>query len=158
MAASLDVIFQALAFAVFLLGSAALAWIDAHTMRLPNRVLYPVAWIGIGLLACATATSDSWSRLAGALLSAALLVAVFFVLHKVSGLGLGDVRLAGLLGVFLGWVGPSVVITGLLSGMVGGGAFGAVLLATGKAERRMMLPYGPFLILGAWIALLRVAL
>ncbi|WP_157436517.1 prepilin peptidase [Actinospica robiniae] len=145
-------------FAVFLVGTAVLAMIDARTIRLPNRLLHPVAWTGLALLACAAACSGSWYRLTFALASAGALLGAFFLLHKMSGLGRGDVRLVGLLGLFLGWVGPATVFAGVALGTVAGGVFGAVLLLAHKADRRRMLPYGPFLVLGAWLALLLAAL
>lgn len=144
---------EAAAFAVFLVGTAVLALVDARTMRLPNRVLYPVSWSGLVLLTCAAMLSGSWHRLAVALASAAVLIAVFLLLHRTSGLGRGDVRLAGLLGLFLGWAGLGSVFAGLVLGTVIAGVFGALLLVH-SAGRRRMVPYGPFLILGAWLALL----
>lgn len=153
-----DDVLQIVAFTVFLVGTAALAAIDARTMLLPNRVMYPVAWSGMGLLAAAASVSGSWSRLLTAVLSGAVSVVVFFLVHKVSGLGLGDVRLAGLIGLFLGWFGPGVVLAGVVLGMVLGAVVGVVLLTAGKVGRRSMLPYGPFLVAGAWIALLCAAL
>lgn len=151
-------VLQVVAFAVFVAGTALLAAIDARTMLLPNRVLYPVAWSGVVLLAAAAGLSGSWSRLLTAALSCAVMAAVFFVAHKTSGLGLGDVRLAGLIGLFLGWFGPGAVLTGLGLGVGLGAVVGAALLAARKVGRRSMLPYGPFLVAGAWIALLRAAL
>lgn len=154
----LGVLFQVLAFAVFFAGTAILAVIDARTMRLPSRVLHPVAWSVLILLAAAAANSGSWSRLVAALASCAVLVAVFFLLYKTSGLGFGDVRLAGLLGLYLGWFGPAAVLTGLTVGALIGGVTGALLLAARRVGRHRMLPYGPFLVLGAWFALLRASL
>jgi leader peptidase (prepilin peptidase)/N-methyltransferase len=141
-------------FAVFLFGSALLAFLDARTLRLPSRVLYPAFWSGLTLLTWSAACSGSWPRLSVALLSAAVLVAVFFLLHKTSGLGRGDVRLVGLLGLFLGWFGPATVVGGVMLGTVIAGVTGAVLLLARRAERNGILPYGPFLIVGAWLALL----
>lgn len=154
----LTVGFETAGFAVFLIGTAALALIDARTMRLPNRVLYPVLWVGLVLLTCAAACSGSWLRLGVALALAVAVFVVFFLLHKTSGLGRGDVRLVVLIGLFLGWYGPATVFAGLALGTVIGGVLGAVLLLARKADRRRMLPYGPFLILGAWLALLLAAL
>jgi leader peptidase (prepilin peptidase)/N-methyltransferase len=148
-------VFEAAGFVVFLTGTALLALVDARTMRLPNRVLYPAMWAGLVLLAGATVCSGEWSRLAVALASAAVTVAVFFTLYKASSLGRGDVRLSGLLALFLGWFGPAVVFAGLALGTVIGGVVGAVFLAW-RGGRGRILPYGPFLVLGAWLALARV--
>ena len=146
--------FEVVGFAVFMIGTAVLALIDARTMRIPNRLLYPVFWSGLMLLTCSAACSVSWSRLTIALASAATTAAVFLLLHRTSGLGRGDVRLSGLLGLFLGWFGPATVLTGLVLGTLFAGMFGAALLVAGRADRRKRLPYGPFLIFGSWLALL----
>lgn len=63
-------------------------------------------------------------------------------------------RLAGLLGLFLGWIGPWAVVEGLLIGMLGASLVAALLLAMKQVGRHDMLAYGPFLIGGAWLALL----
>ncbi|WP_051451402.1 prepilin peptidase [Actinospica robiniae] len=154
MASLISTVFQILAFGVFLAGTASLAVIDARTMRLPNRVLYPVTATSFGLLAAAAAIGGGWARLGIALGAATVLVLVFGLLHRLTSLGCGDVRLVGLLGLVLGWVGPGVVVTGLLLGVLLAAVVATCLLVTRRMGRGEMLAYGPFLIGGAWLALL----
>jgi leader peptidase (prepilin peptidase) / N-methyltransferase len=154
MASLISTVLQFLAFGVFLAGTASLAVIDARTMLLPNRVLYPVAAISFGLLAAAAAIGGGWTRLGIALCVATVLVLVFSLLHKLSSLGCGDVRLVGLLGLVLGWVGLGAVVTGLLLGVLLAAVVATCLLVTRRMGRGDMLAYGPFLIGGAWLALL----
>jgi leader peptidase (prepilin peptidase)/N-methyltransferase len=69
-------------------------------------------------------------------------------------MGFGDVRLAGLLGFFLGWLGLAHVALGLFLGFLFGAVLGALLLATGRRNRRQAIPFGPFLAAGAIVAVL----
>ena len=77
------------------------------------------------------------------------------VIHLVSrgGLGDGDVRLAPLLGMALGWLNLALVPVGLLFGFFAGAVAGLVLIAIGRAGRRTQVPFGPFLALGTLAAL-----
>lgn len=154
MAQLLPEVFQGLSYVVFLGGTALLAWIDMRTILLPNRVLYPVTTVGFALLVVTAAMEGQWPCLGIALGSAVALLIVFGVLYRLTSLGFGDVRLAGLLGLFLGWAGPTAVVDGLLFGMAGAALVAGVLLATKRMERTGMVAYGPFLIGGAWLALL----
>ena len=81
---------------------------------------------------------------------------MFAVLHLVSprAMGFGDVRLAFLLGLDLGWLGAGEVVLGLLLGFVYGAVIGLLLIATGVRSRRDHIPFGPFLAAGALTALL----
>ncbi|MCZ0983291.1 hypothetical protein O1L60_41345 [Streptomyces diastatochromogenes] len=82
--------------------------------------------------------------------------AVFFTLHWVrpAWLGFGDVRLAGLLGTGLGWLGPGHLVFALMAGSVAGLTVGLALMAAGRATRHTRLPFGLFLAAGAIAALL----
>lgn len=146
--------FEVAAFGVFLVGSATLAVTDVRTQLIPNRVLYPVAWVTGSALVCAAAAGGTWPRLTEALVSSAVAAAVFFVLYKVSGLGLGDVRLAGLLALFLGWFSPVTTFVGLVLGVMIGGLVAGVILALRRVDRKRTLPFGACLVIGCWVALL----
>ena len=67
------------------------------------------------------------------------------------GLGLGDVKLAGVLGALLGWWGWDVALVGLLSGFVLGGLGALALLLTRRVDRRGSLAFGPAMLLGAYL-------
>jgi leader peptidase (prepilin peptidase)/N-methyltransferase len=89
------------------------------------------------------------------LLAMALLAGGYFALAKAypGGLGLGDVKLAGLLGLYLGWLGWRPVLVGTFAGFLLGGLLGVALLAARRAHRRTAIPFGPFMLAGALLAL-----
>jgi leader peptidase (prepilin peptidase)/N-methyltransferase len=69
------------------------------------------------------------------------------------GMGAGDVRLAPLLGMYLGWLNPGIVLPGLFFGFIAGAVVGVAMLAGNKAGRRTAIPFGPFLALGTVVAI-----
>ena len=69
-------------------------------------------------------------------------------------MGMGDVKLALVLGLFLGWLGLGHVAAGLFLGFLAGAVIGAALLVTGRRTRRDHLPFAPFLAVGATVAVL----
>ncbi len=72
-----------------------------------------------------------------------------WLITKKKAMGSGDIGIAGVTGLWLGW--PKI-LTGLWIAFVMGGVFGAYLLITKKASMKTAVPFGPFLILGGWIA------
>ena len=86
----------------------------------------------------------------GALIALVIMLGVY--LASRGGMGDGDVRLSPLIGAFLGWLNPGIVPIGLLFGFCAGALVGVVLLAIGAAGRKTALPFGPFLALGAIVA------
>ena len=71
-----------------------------------------------------------------------------------TGMGLGDVKLAGLLGLYLGWLGGGVLVAGTVLGFLTGALVGVVLIALGKAGRKTQVPLGPFMLVCAWVSIL----
>ncbi|GAA4426079.1 hypothetical protein GCM10023169_24520 [Georgenia halophila] len=140
-----------LAFAVVVLACALLVAIDLAAYRLPDVVIGPACLLFFVALTIASAVDGDWSRLGRSAASAGVLLVAYFVLAYISpsGLGLGDVKLAGLLGGFLGWLGWSQLFLGTLAAFVLGGLFGLVLLLTGRANRHTDFPFGPWMVAGA---------
>jgi leader peptidase (prepilin peptidase)/N-methyltransferase len=68
-------------------------------------------------------------------------------------MGFGDVKLAGVLGLYLGFVGWSAVAVGMASGVLLGGVLGIALLASGRASRGSRIPFGPFMLAGALLGI-----
>jgi leader peptidase (prepilin peptidase)/N-methyltransferase len=134
--------------------SLALALIDLDVRRLPNSIVLPSYGIGAALLLGAAATQRDWSAATRGLLAMALLFGLYLAIAHAyrGGMGLGDVKLAGVLGLYLGWLGWSSVLVGAFAGFLLGGLVGAVLLATRRAARRSALPFGPFMLTGALVA------
>ena len=133
----------------------ALALIDLDVRRLPNALVlpsYPV--IFVLLLASAWSHGDWWS-LARAAISAGALFAFYAVIALVhpAGMGLGDVKLSGILGMVLGYLSWSTLVIGGFLGFLLGAVVGVVLIAVGRGGRKTAVPFGPFMIAGALLAL-----
>ena len=145
----------AAAFVSLAVVSAILWVIDVRTHRLPNRVVLPGYAVGIVLLAVAAALAADPARLVRALVGMLLLFAGYFALRFASptSLGGGDVKLAGLLGLYLGWLGWEPLLVATAAAFVIGGVHAVILLARRRGNRRTRIPFGPALIGGAWVAI-----
>jgi leader peptidase (prepilin peptidase) / N-methyltransferase len=134
----------------------AISAIDVEHMRIPTAIVYVTAALGVPLLVLASAGTHHWSALAGAAVGGAVAFAAFFTLFYAvpRGIGFGDVRLAGLCGGFLGWLGYREAIVGFLLSFVVAGVPAALLLAMGKVQRSTRVPFGPFLAAGTVITVL----
>jgi leader peptidase (prepilin peptidase) / N-methyltransferase len=128
--------------------------IDLHTKRLPREVTYASIAIGFPLLVVASLVADEPRRIAMAVGGAALATAIMGLIHLASrgGMGDGDVRFAPLLGMYLGWQNPGIVPFGLFAGFIAGAVVGVALIIIGRGGRKTALPFGPFMALGAFIA------
>jgi len=134
----------------------ALALIDLDTHTLPNRIVLPAYPIGVLLLVVATIASGDWGDLLRASIGSAALFAFYLVLVLVypGGMGLGDVKLAGVLGLFLGYLGWPALIIGAFAAFVLGGLYAIVLLVTRRVARTGGIPFGPWMLAGAWVGIL----
>ena len=129
--------------------------VDLAVHRLPDRVTLPAyAVVTTALLVDAVALG-TWPALLRALLAgtAAFGLAAAAAVLSPRGLGFGDVKLLGLLGLVLGWVGWGALLAGVLLGLVTGAAASLTLIAAGRAGWRTALPFGPPLLVGAVLAL-----
>jgi leader peptidase (prepilin peptidase)/N-methyltransferase len=144
------------AFLVLTAALIAISAIDLEHFIIPNRIVYPVGFAGVILLAAAAGIEHDWASFERALLGAAGAFVFFFVLHVVAprGMGFGDVRLSFVLGLFLGWLGGFQVFGGLFTGFLLGAVIGSVLIAVGSRGRKQHIPFGPFLAAGTMIFVL----
>ncbi|MDA8271804.1 MAG: prepilin peptidase [Actinomycetota bacterium] len=133
----------------------ALALIDLEHYLVPKRIVYWSLAMVYGLLVVASAATGEWHRLLVASLCAIAWFGVFFVINASSprALGYGDVRLALLLGVGLGWLGIGYVVVGFFAANLIGATVGVALIVTKKMERRQRIPYAVFLAIGAAVAI-----
>jgi leader peptidase (prepilin peptidase)/N-methyltransferase len=69
-------------------------------------------------------------------------------------MGMGDVKLAGVLGLFLGWLGWSELLVGAFAAFLLGGVVALALLAARRVTRSSGIPFGPWMLAGAWSAVL----
>jgi leader peptidase (prepilin peptidase)/N-methyltransferase len=135
--------------------SLALALIDLDTRRLPNRIVLPSYGVGIGLLAIASVLSGDYSALLSAVVGGAALFVAYFVMALIhpGGMGLGDVKLAGVVGIFVGYAGLGPLLVGAFSAFVLGGLFALLLVVLRRAGRKSGIPFGPWMLAGAWIGI-----
>ena len=146
-------------------GTVALAWagvagvvlgaVDLAVHRLPDRVTIPAyAAVATALLVDAVALG-TWPALLRAVLAGAAAFggAASAAVLSPRGLGFGDVKLLGLLGLVLGWVGWGALLAGVFLGLFTGAAASLTLIAAGRAGWRTALPFGPPLLVGAVLAL-----
>jgi leader peptidase (prepilin peptidase)/N-methyltransferase len=154
MPAALGPIAETLAFAVLAAVGIALAWIDIDTQRLPDAIVLPSYPVVAALLLAAAASTGEWGSLLRALAGAGILFAVYFAMAFAypAGMGFGDVKLAGLLGLALGWLGWGELAVGGFGAFLLGGAFAVMLVLLRRAGRGSGIPFGPWMLAGAALA------
>ncbi|ARU54029.1 leader peptidase (prepilin peptidase)/N-methyltransferase [Cellulosimicrobium cellulans] len=140
---------------VLVAGAGALvAVIDARTHRLPDVVVLPT-WLGaVLLLAVAALGTGDDAALVRALVGGALGFGAYAALRIAypPGLGFGDVKLAGMLGTPLAWLGWGDLVTGLVLPFLLGGVWALGLVVLRRARRDTAVPFGPFMVAGAGVA------
>lgn len=136
--------------------SIALALIDLDAHRLPNAIVLPSYAVGAVLLGAAALLNGEPGVLVRAVVGAAGLFAVYLILAMIApgGMGFGDVKLAGVLGLFLGYLGWGALVVGAFAAFLLGGLFATALLISGRARRGSGIPFGPWMLGGAWIGVL----
>jgi leader peptidase (prepilin peptidase)/N-methyltransferase len=137
----------------------ALVWlsvIDLRTHRLPRRIIYSAAVLGLPWLLVSAWVGQEPDRVRGMALGALGALVVFVVIYVAArgAFGDGDVRLAPLLGAYLGFIDAAHVVVGLFLGFALAAVTGVALMATGRAGRRTALPFGPFMAAGALVTML----
>jgi leader peptidase (prepilin peptidase) / N-methyltransferase len=134
-------------------GLVAASVVDARAGILPRVVVYATLGALAAGLAGASAADGGWRAFGEAAIGGAVCFAVFFALWWCfpRGIGYGDVRLAGLIGAALGWLGFGVLYVGFLAAFVAGTVVGVVLMVRRGTGRKTRLPFGPALALGAAI-------
>ncbi|MGO1316541.1 MAG: prepilin peptidase [Cellulomonadaceae bacterium] len=139
------------AYAFLAVVAVALAVIDVRVHRLPDRIVLPAYLVMIPALTLASAVSGDWAALGRALVAGATLFATYLLLALINpaGMGLGDVKLAGLLGLALGWLGWAELVVGAFGAFLLGGLYALGLLALRRANRHTAMPFGPWMLAGA---------
>lgn len=129
----------------------ALVLIDLDVHRLPNAIVLPAYPTSALLLGAAAWAEGEWDALLRAGIGAVGLFVFYFALTviKPGGMGFGDVKLAGILGGHLAWLGWGTLVVGAFGAFLLGGVFSIGLLLTGRATRRSGIPFGPWMIFGA---------
>lgn len=132
--------------------SVSLAAIDLETLRLPNAIVLPAYLVGAVLFTAAAVLGGAWSPLATAGLGLLIMGGLYLLpaLIRPDAIGGGDVKLAGVLGMFLGWLGWPTLAVGIVAGFILGGLWGVALIVAGRG-RSARVAFGPWMLAGAWI-------
>ncbi|AMM32109.1 Type IV leader peptidase [Sinomonas atrocyanea] len=137
--------------------AARLAVIDIRSHLLPNRIVLPSYWAAVPLTVAAVVAAGGAD--VGAALrvlgGGAVLWLVYFVLRVVypAGMGFGDVKLAGVLGLYLGFLSWEHLFWGTAAAFLLGGLYGLGLIVTRRGTAKSAIPFGPFMLAGTAIAL-----
>jgi leader peptidase (prepilin peptidase)/N-methyltransferase len=133
----------------------ALGLVDWRTRLLPTKVIAPSYAVVTALTLLAAALSGDWDSALRALWGWLVAGGTFFVLWFVypRGMGYGDVRLSGVLGIVLGYLGWGTLLTGVYAGFLLGGV-GGLLLSALRIVNRKAYPFGPFMLAGAVVGVL----
>jgi leader peptidase (prepilin peptidase) / N-methyltransferase len=134
--------------------SVALTLIDLDVRRLPDAIVLPSYPVTVALLALASwnpGSGSDWPALLRAALGGAAMFAVYFALLFAypAGMGFGDVKLAGVLGLLLGWLGWGNLAIGWFAAFLLGGLWSIGLLIARRATRKSSIPFGPWMLAGA---------
>ena len=130
-------------------------WIDLKTQRLPREITYTGIILSAVALSIAAIVIAEPERIWMMVLGAAIALVAMWLIYTLSrgGMGDGDVRLAPLLGMYLGWLNPGIVLPGLFFGFIAGAVVGVAMMAIDRAGRRTAVPFGPFLAVGTIVAI-----
>jgi leader peptidase (prepilin peptidase)/N-methyltransferase len=135
--------------------SVALTMIDLDTHKLPNTIVLPAYVVGIALLGAESILAADYEALirGGIGLTAMFVPYLLMALAYPGGMGFGDVKLAGVLGLSLGWLGWGNLLVGSFGAFLLGGIFSIALLVLRKVNRKSGIPFGPWMLAGAWLGI-----
>ncbi|MBC7597166.1 MAG: prepilin peptidase [Kineosporiaceae bacterium] len=135
--------------------SIALALIDLDTHRIPNVIVLPAYIVGLLMLGLAAILGGDYASLllAGTGCLAMGLAYLVMAVAYPGGMGFGDVKLAGVLGLFLGWLGWAPLAVGASLAFLLGGIFGVVVMLIRRGGRKTAIPFGPWMLAGAWLGI-----
>ncbi|WBU37651.1 prepilin peptidase [Homoserinibacter sp. YIM 151385] len=136
--------------------SIALSAIDLDVHRLPDAIVLPAYLVSGVLLAAAGLLAGRPELLLGALIGGAALFAFYFLIAFIrpGGMGFGDIKLAGVLGLHLGYAGLAQSVVGTAAAFLLGGLVAIALIIVRRAERGGGIPFGPWMLAGAWIGII----
>lgn len=144
------------AFCLFFAVLLAVSVIDLEHYIVPNRIVYPTLLAAVPALTIVALVDSRWGDLRGALIGAVVASGGLLVINLVNprGMGMGDVKLALVLGLFLGWINVATVALGLFLGFLFGALGGLLLMLLRRRRRDQHVPFAPFLSAGALLAVL----
>ncbi|MEO0049057.1 MAG: hypothetical protein RL556_389 [Actinomycetota bacterium] len=149
-------IWFAMALAVFAVASVVLSVIDFRTKLLPNKILLPAAGASALLLLAHSISNNSMDAFGRAVLVSLANFGIYFLLKMISpiSIGMGDVKLAAYVGLMVGYANWQLLINSLMYAFFTASIVAVVMLLLKKTTLKGFLAFGPFMLLGAWMALL----
>jgi leader peptidase (prepilin peptidase)/N-methyltransferase len=138
----------------------ALSYIDLDTLRLPDRIVAPLLIVSIPLIVVTSLIVDDTPRIRYAIAGGAFYFVFLLVVHLIipRGMGFGDVKLAAVMGLYVGWLAPSVIgaisltLYAMMIGFLIGSLAGLVVFAFRRKSRA--IPFGPFLAFGTVVVII----
>jgi leader peptidase (prepilin peptidase)/N-methyltransferase len=142
------------AFLMFAATMVTLTVTDLQTKLIPNRILGPATAIGVVLLATGSLVSGDVGLLANAAIGGLAYFGVMFLMALIArgALGFGDVKLSLIIGVFTGYISLGSVLVAGGGAFILGGLVSVLLILTRVANRKDLIPFGPFMTTAAIIA------
>jgi leader peptidase (prepilin peptidase) / N-methyltransferase len=136
--------------------SVALAVIDFDVRRLPDAIVLPSYGVAAVLLVSVDLLRGDLARLPLVVIGGAGSFLFYLLLRvlKPGGMGLGDVKLAGVLGLYLGQAGVAQLLVGTFAAFLLGGVVGVALIVSRRSSRKGSIPFGPWMLAGAWTGIL----
>lgn len=136
--------------------SIVVAFIDFDFHKILNVIIYPSIIVTLLLLVLASWGTGLWPALGRAAIAGVVLALFYLLLGFLwpGGMGMGDVKLAVLIGLNLGWLGWQQLIVGGFAAFIIGGAISGILLATKRVTIHGGIPFGPSMVIGAWVGIL----
>ncbi len=143
------------AYLLFAYSATAICYIDMRHHIIPNRIVYTTLFASVALLGIAAIADNSADSLVRALIGMVGASGFFFIVWFIypKGMGYGDVRLALLIGLFTGWIGIGNVFLGVMAGLLLGAVSGLFFVVLRFVGMKDPIPYGPFLIAGAFVSI-----
>lgn len=144
-----------IAFLYFAAITVVLGLIDIDTHTLPNRIVLPAYLVAVVLLVAASVVGGHYEALlrAGIGMVGLWLAYAAMAFAYPGGMGFGDVKLAGVVGVLLGWSGWGALAVGALAAFILGGLYAMALIVLRRANRKSGIPFGPWMLAGAWLGI-----
>jgi leader peptidase (prepilin peptidase)/N-methyltransferase len=130
-----------------------LSFIDFDHKLLPDDIVIPTLWLGLGL-SLMHVFANSSDAVVGAIIGYLVFWVVFQIFLRLTGkegMGYGDFKLMALLGAWLGWPYlPQIILISTILGSI----VGIVLMVSKKASRELAIPFGPYIALAGWLAMI----
>jgi leader peptidase (prepilin peptidase)/N-methyltransferase len=133
----------------------ALTMIDLDVQRLPDVITLPSYPVGLALLGIAAAVDSEPHSYLRAILGMAVLFGFYGLVWFLypAGMGLGDVKLAGVLGLYLGWLGWGQLVVGAFAAYAVGAVVSIGIVVFARGGRKTRIPFGPFMLVGVLIGI-----